>query len=165
MMASILDGHIRRKVCEYIKAHMPPKGDTPIKVADQALACHGLYLKRVYQNFRDNKPGGVVYNLLQLRECQMILALDLTAADGSGVAHHCIGWNGTALLDRPHNMVIEEMDRSHPKFARIVFDKLYPKETYEGWKVVQAFAIDKISNKKTRTTRKRKRSAKTVVAK
>ena len=135
--------------------------DMPIKVADQALACHGLYLKRVYQNFRDNKPGGVVYNLLQLQNCQMILALDLTAADGSGVAHHCIGWNGTALLDHPHNMIIKEMDRSHPKFARMVFDELYPKETYKEWKVVQAFAIAKISNKKTRTMRKRKRSAKT----
>ena len=58
---------------------MPPNGDTPIKIADQALACHGLYLKRVYQNFRDNKPGGVVYNLLQLWECQMKLALEMGA--------------------------------------------------------------------------------------
>ena len=113
----------------------------------------------------DKKPGGFVYNALQLWECQMILALELTAADGSGVAHHCIGWNGMALLDRPHNMIIEEMDRSHPKFARMVFDELYPTETYEEWKVVQAFAIAKISNKKTRTRRKRKRSAKTVEAK
>ena len=39
------------------------------------------------------------------------------------------------------------------------------KETYEEWKVVQAFAIAKISNRKTRTTRKRKRSSKTVEAK
>ena len=40
-MTIILDGHIRCKACEYIKAHMPPKGDTPIKVADQALASTG----------------------------------------------------------------------------------------------------------------------------
>ena len=107
---------------------MPPKGDTPIKVADQALACHGLYLKLVYQNFRDIKPGGVVYKLLQLQKCQMILTLDLTAADGSRVAHHCIGWNGTALLDRPHNIIIEEKDRCDQKYARMLFDQLYPKE-------------------------------------
>ena len=95
----------------------------------------------------------------------MILALDLTAANRSAVAHHCIGWNGTALLNCPENMIIEEMDRSHPKFARMVFDELYPKETYEEWRFVQAFAIAKISNKKTRTIRKMKRSAKTVEAK
>ena len=41
----------------------------------------------------------------------------------------------------------------------MVFDKLYPKETYKDWRVVQAFAIANISNKKTRTRRKRKRSA------
>ena len=113
----------------------------------------------------EEKPGGFVYNALQLRECQMILALDLTAANGSGVAHHCIGWNGTALLDPPHNIIIEEKDRSNQKYARMVFDELYPKETYKEWRVVQAFAIAKISNKKTRTMRKRKRSAKTVESK
>ena len=68
-------------------------------------------------------------------------------------------------MDCPHNVIIEEMDRSHQKYARMVFDELYPKETYEEWKVVQAFAIAKISNKKTKTMRKRKRSAKTVKAK
>ena len=61
---------------------MPPKGDTPIKIADQALACHGLYLKRVFAKFEE-KSGGFVYNALQLWECQMILVLDLTAADGA----------------------------------------------------------------------------------
>ena len=80
----------------------------------------------------------------------MVLALDLTAADGSRVAHHCIGWNGTALLDRPHNIIIEEKDRSDQKYARMVFDELYPEETYKEWRVVQAFAIAKISNKKTK---------------
>ena len=76
-MTSILDGHIRRKVSEYIKAHMPPKGDTQIKIADQALAHHGLYLKRVYEKF--DKPSGVVYNLLQLQKCQMVPVLDMGA--------------------------------------------------------------------------------------
>ena len=95
----------------------------------------------------------------------MVLALDLTAADRSRVAQNCIGWNGTALLDRPHNIIVEEKDRSDQKYARMVFDKLYPEETYKEWRVVQAFAIAKISNKKTKTMRKRKRSAKTVEAK
>ena len=45
----------------------------------------------------------------------------------------------------------------------MTFDKLYPKETYEEWRVVQSFAIAKICNKKTRTMRKRKRSAKIVI--
>ena len=47
----------------------------------------------------------------------------------------------------------------------MVFNELYPEETYKEWRVVQAFVIAKISNKKTKTMRKRKRSAKTVEAK
>ena len=83
-MGSILEGHVRRKVCAYIRENMPATGNTPIKVAKQALQPHGLYLKQVYGRFNDNKSGGVVYNLLQIRQCQIVLALDLIAADGSG---------------------------------------------------------------------------------
>ena len=139
----ILDGNIRRKLRAYMRTHKPPNGDTPIKIADETLEPHGLYLKRVFAKFEE-KPGGFVYNALQLWERQMILTLDLIAADGSGVAHHCIGWNGTALLDRPHNIIVEEKDRSDQKYARMVFDELYPKETYKEWRVVQAFAIANI---------------------
>ena len=61
--------------------------------------------------------------------------------------------------------LLKENDRSDQKYARMVFNELYPKETYKEWRVVQAFVIAKISNKKTKTVRKRKRSAKTVEAK
>jgi len=155
-LGSILEGHIRRKVCAFMTEHMPATGNTPIKVADQALQPRGLYLKRVYADY--DKPGGVVYNLLQIRECQMVLALDLTAADGSGVAHHSIGWNGKALLDRPYNNIIEERDRSNSIHARMAFDELYPKETFKDWRIVHAFAIANIRNKKRkRSSRKRKK--------
>ena len=157
-MGSILEGHIRRKVCAYMRENMPATGNTPIKVAEQALQPHGLYLKRVYDRFRDNKSGGVEYNLLQIRQCQMVLALDLTSADGSGVAHHSIGWNGKALLDRPYNNIIEERDRSNSIHARMAFDELYPKETFKDWRIVHAFAIANIRNKKRkRSSRKRKK--------
>ena len=102
---SILDGNIRRKVCTLMRENMASKGDTPIKIANQALQPHGLYLRRVYQNFID-KTGGVAYNLLQLRKCRMVLSLDLTRANG--VAHHCIGWNGKALLDSDYIVIIED---------------------------------------------------------
>ena len=153
---SILDGNIRCKVCTFMRENMASKGDTPIKIANQALQPHGLYLRQVYQNFID-KPGGVEYNLLQLRKCQMVLALDLTRADG--VAHHCIGWNGKALLDSDYIVIIEEVDRINRIYARMVFDKLFPKETFKDWRIVQALVIAGLNNKKNRTFRKRKRSA------
>ena len=154
---SILGGNIGPKVRACMRSIMPSTGNTPIKVANQALQPHGLYLKRVMDKFCDNKPGGVEYNLLRLRECQMVLALDLTLADGSGVAHHSIGWNGKALFDRPNNLIIEEKDRSDPKHARTTFDELFPKETFEDWRIVQAFVIAKLGNKDTRKLRKRMR--------
>jgi len=156
---SILGGNIGPKVRACMRSIMPSTGNTPIKVANQALQPHGLYLKRVTDKFCDNKPGGVVYNLLQLRVCQMVLALDLTLADGSGVAHHSIGWNGKALFDRPNNLIIEEKDRSDPKHARTTFDELFPKETFKDWRIVQAFAMAKLGNKDTRKLRKRMRAS------
>ena len=65
----ILDGNIRRKLHAYMRAHKPPNGDTPIKIADQALEPHGLYLKRVFAKFEE-EPGGFVYNALQLRRAR-----------------------------------------------------------------------------------------------
>ena len=47
-------------------------------------------------------------------------------------------------MDHPHNIIIEEKDRSDQKYARMVFDELYPEETYKEWRVVQEFAIAKI---------------------
>ena len=92
-----------------------------------------------------------------------MLALNLTRADGSGVAHHAIGWDGKALLDRPHNVVIEEKDRSDKIHARRAFGELWPKETFDDWRIVQAFAIAKLRNKekeqKKARSRKRNRRA------
>ena len=158
-LEGILTGNVRRKVCNYIRENMPKNGDTPIKIANQGLQPHGLYLRRVFQNFI-NKPGGVEYNLLQLQKCQIVLALDLTRADGSGVAHHTIGWDGKALLDRPYNIVIEEKDRSDKIHARKVFDELYPKETFNDWRIKQAFAIAKLSNKNKEKMNSRRRKRK-----
>ena len=110
----------------------------------------------VYQTFID-KSGGVTHNLLQLRKCWMVLALDLTRADG--VAHHCIGWKGKALLDRDDIVIIEEEDRIKQIYAMMPFDELFPKETFKDWRIVQALVIAGLNNKKNRTFRKRKRSA------
>ena len=152
---SILNGHIRRSVCNNMRENMPAKGDTPMKIADQALEPHGLYLRRVHQEFC--KPGGVEYNLLQLRECQMVLTCDLTRADGSGVAHHAIWWDGNALLDDPYNIVVEEEDRSDKEHARMVFNELCPKDTFKDCRVVQAFVVAKLSNKHKDDARRRRR--------
>ena len=107
--------------------------------------------------FREDKSGGIEHNLLKLWECQMVLTCDLTRADGSGVAHHTIGWDGKALLDDPYNIVIEEEDRSNKERARMVFDELFPKDTFKDWRIVQAFAIAKLSNKHKDTRRRREK--------
>ena len=138
---------------------MPKNDDNPIKISNQALQPHGLYLRRVYQTFIDNSSG-VEYNLLQLQKCQIVLVLNLTRANGSRVAHHTIGWDGKALLDHPCNIVIEEKDRSDKIHARKVFNELYPKETFSNWsKQAFAIAIAKLSNKNKEemTSRRRKK--------
>ncbi len=44
----------------------------------------------------------------------------------------------------------------------MAFDKLFPKETFKDWRIVQAFVIAGLNNKKHRTFRKRKRSVKSL---
>ena len=41
---------------------MPSKGNIPVKIGNQALAHHGIYLKWVYSKLKEN-PGEFVYNV------------------------------------------------------------------------------------------------------
>ena len=62
-------------------------------------------------------------------------------------------------MDRPYNNIIEEKQRSNPIHARIAFDELYPGETFKDWRIVHAFAIANIRNKKRkRSSMKRKKA-------
>ena len=62
-------------------------------------------------------------------------------------------------MDHPYNILIEEKDMSDKIHARKVFDELYPKETFNDWRIKQAFAIAKLSNKNKEkmTSRRRKK--------
>ena len=130
---------------------MPSEGDTSVMTLYQMLASHGLHLKWVYQRFC-KEPGGFVFNALQLQQCQMVLVLDVTLPKGLGVAHHCVAWDGRTVWDCPHKIIVNNSsDRRTVESTRTVFKKLYPKKHYEKWNVVQAFAIAKLSDKRTRT--------------
>ena len=79
---------------------------------------------------------------------------------GLGVAHHCVAWDGKTVWDHPHKIIVDNTsDRRTVEATRMVFEKVYPKKHYEKWNV--AFAIAKLSGKRTRTRRmwskKRKR--------
>ena len=62
-------------------------------------------------------------------------------------------------MDSDYIVIIEEVDRINRIYARMVFDELFPKETFKDWRIVQALVIAGLNNKKNRTFRKRKRSA------
>ena len=76
----------------------------------------------------------------------------MTLQELTGAVYHTTllgaGWNRKALLDRPRKIVVEEEDRNDKEHARMVFNKLYSKETFDSsWGIVQTFVIAKLSNK------------------
>ena len=75
---------------------MPRSGDTPILVAINTLANHGMTLVRVTQNFQ---RGCRAYNLLQISSCCRLVIVvrpwELKRPDY--FTDHCVAWDGSIL--------------------------------------------------------------------
>ena len=65
-----------------IATSIPADGDTSILRINNALATQGLILNQV--NGRYIKKHGAPYNLLQERECRLIIGIKLTSLDATG---------------------------------------------------------------------------------
>ena len=76
---------------------MPAEGDTSVADLANALSVHGLSLVPVSGEYR--KKGGVEFNLLQERQCKLVINLRLTDLDGDPMSHF-VAWDGDCIHDR-----------------------------------------------------------------
>lgn len=128
------------KIRKSIVASMPPTGDTPISVATKALSQFGIGLQAVTGMYRD-RPGGAAYNVVQERNCSLILRIKLTNLRNQ-VAYHMAAWDGETIYDRPRNSKVSHTkDRQSVSCARAVFWKLYSKEKFRDWRIVNVYRI------------------------
>ena len=118
---------------------MPIDGDTSIMKVEKALATHGLILNRV--NARYIKKHGAPYNLLQERECRLIIGIKLTSLDGRPMIHF-VGWDRAVIYGRPFASVVSEFrDRSSAGMSNSVFDKLYEKTEFRDWQITAVYEL------------------------
>ena len=55
---------------------------------------------------------------------------------------HSVGWEGTVILDRPHQVLVNTtIGRSNIVGACNVFHELYPEKYFQEWMVFQVFEL------------------------
>ena len=136
---ALLSSNINRdKIRDTIIALMPPTGDTQMLVARKALSHFGLGLESATSAY-DNKKGGIAYQLLQERQCQLILRIKLTTKSKRETSHF-VAWDGKMIHDQPTSSMVSDInDRKTVKRSREVFSKLYRK--FEDWQITRVYRI------------------------
>ena len=95
------------------------------------------------------RKGGIPFHLLQLRQCKLVLLIELTTLEG-GSAFHSVAWDGTTIWDRPHKVIVNKStDRKTAKVCLEVFKRLYHKKFFKSWHINGVY---KLTNKEVLLT-------------
>ena len=118
---------------------MPVEGDTSVADLTNALSAHGLSLVPVSGEYR--KKGGVEFNLLQERQCKLVINLRLTDLDGDPMSHF-VAFDGECIHDRPYiSKVNSTYDRTNPEKSKLAFGKLFPKTEFTLWQITSVYRL------------------------
>ena len=118
---------------------MPAEGDTSVADLANALRVHGLSLVPVSGEYR--KKGGVEFNLLQERQCKLVINLRLTDLDGDAMSHF-VAWDGDCIHDRPYlSKVNNTYDRTNPEKSKLAFAKLFKPTEFQSWQVTSVYRL------------------------
>ena len=101
---------------------MPWSGDTPILVAINALANHGMTLIRGIKNFQG---GCMTYNIIQIRHCcwrvVIVRLWDLKSTDYS--IDRCAAWARSIIQDFPKSVGLNNSsDNATSTNSKAVFE-------------------------------------------
>jgi hypothetical protein len=118
---------------------MPAAGDTSVAGIANALAAHGLSLVPVNSEYR--KKGGIEFNLLQERQCKLVINLRLTNRDGDAMSHF-VAFDGECIHDRPYlSKVNSTYDRTNPEKNKLAFGKLFKKPEFQSWQITSVYRL------------------------
>ena len=118
-------------------------GDVSISISNTWLMKYDMTLEPVTARY--NKPGGLLYNLLQDLESRLVIKVVLTMCDG-GIADHFIAYDGTTLHDVPHSIKPLRDDRRKKRNCLAIFKKLYPTKNYLAFQVTNVFELCTVKN-------------------
>jgi hypothetical protein len=124
-----------------VASSMPKEGDTPISSASKALMPHGIYLHPISKKY--HQLGGPEFNLLQEKDCRLIINVKLTNVKKQHM-YHFVAWDGKVVHDDPQSVSVEALDRATSKTCRAVFDKLYKKDEFHSWQICSVYEMTKV---------------------
>ena len=141
LLAIIKDPVIKDALTCTFLANMPPKGDTPISVAINALAFHKMALVRATHKFNQ---GCYAFNLLQIRPiCRIIVIVRLWDLKcPKWYTDHCVAWDGSIVHDHPKSVVVNNSsDRSSSLRSKAVFERIFHKKEYHRWQITNIYEL------------------------
>ena len=118
----------------------PDGGDVTIEQGNKWLMEPPLGLMLNPVTYRYRKKGGILYHLLQDSDCRLVIKVELTMRDGSGVANHFFAYDGTTLHDEPDSIKPSRDDRKEENCLSI-FQQLFPKERFSDFEVTNVFEL------------------------
>ena len=143
LMNSIL-AHIDEGRRENIKADIMEKfdGRRDVSIADliPILANHQIWLERMNEKYI--RKGGAPYHILQSRNSKLIIHVKLTTCPKRKVLHHFVAWDGTHIIDNPHNCWVNKTtDRIDSHSCKAAFGKIFPKNEFLAWQIIGVFEL------------------------
>ena len=137
LLALIGDPVIKEAVTSSFISLMPSKGDTPISVANKALAEHGMVLKRVTPRYYG---GCIAFNLLRIQECRLIVSVMLwDLKRPSWFTSHCVAWDGKIIHERPKSAKINDTTDRQEENSKKVFERLF--HDYHRWQITNVYEL------------------------
>jgi hypothetical protein len=122
---------------------MPASGDTKVEHLTNALAGHGLSLKPVSGKYR-KKGSSIEFQLLQERECKLVVHIALTDHNGDEISHF-VAWDGKVITDKPLNSRVNNTtDRTNEKKSKLAFGKLFPKSEFASWQITAVYELRRV---------------------
>ena len=135
----VVPPEIRSAVLHSLLANLSPQGDTSIFQANDGLAQHGMFLKRVSGTYITS--GGPAYNLLQEHNCKLIIHIKLADLKKRPMDHF-VAWDGNMIYDRPHNVKVNNStDRRNKAGSTAVFESLYHKKFFSRWRICNVYEL------------------------
>ena len=129
------NGHFWSQLAE----RMPETGDTSLLHLKPVLDANGVIVTDVTGMYQ--VKHGVPFNILQERECALILNIRLVNPKGQKISHF-VAWDGKTIFDNPSNCCVSNIKDRKPGASNNVFRKLYPKTEFPLWMVANVYRVE-----------------------
>jgi hypothetical protein len=137
-VVALVPDTLKESVHNNITSMMAPQGDTSVATVNTVLTSHGMVLER------DNCPyicdGGAPYNLLQLKECRLVVKLKLKDHADREIDHF-VAWDGKVIHDHPCSVRVNDSSDRKKVNCKKIFWKLLLKTDFKKWQITNIYRL------------------------